>query len=128
MANGNLSIQGLTPRVDPVSAIPGVNAVLPGQNGQQRGNVPEGERQQPALRPEDFSNEELIEIAEGFGGVLTAINRGISIEIDTSTNRVITQIVDQETQQVIRQVPPEELLAAAQRIADVVGLIIDEER
>jgi pantoate kinase len=82
----------------------------------------------PTLRAEDFSPSELREVATAFADVVGLVNRDLRIQIDESTGRVVTQIVDGETNEIVRQLPPEALLDVARRVADLVGLLLDEER
>jgi flagellar protein FlaG len=81
----------------------------------------------PELRVEDFTAGELREVATAFGDVVSLVNRDLRISVDESTGRIVTQIVDSETKEVVRQLPPEALLDVARRVADLVGLLLDEE-
>lgn len=80
------------------------------------------------LQLEDFEPAELREVAAAFGDVVSVLNRDLRVQIDEATGRIVTQIVDGRTNEVLRQLPPEALLSVARRVADLVGLIIDEER
>ena len=79
------------------------------------------------LRAEDFSQEELIEIANAFGEAATLANRGVRITIDSSTQQVVTQVIDRNTDEVVRQIPPQELLDISQRLRTFVGTLLDEQ-
>lgn len=82
----------------------------------------------PELQLSDFSADQLRDVATAFGDVVSLVNRDLRILVDESTGRIVTQIVDGETNEVVRQLPPEALLDVARRVADLVGLLLDEER
>ena len=46
---------------------------------------------------------------------------------DERTGRFVCQIMDEDNKEVIRQIPPEEALAIAARMEEMVGLIFDRE-
>lgn len=46
---------------------------------------------------------------------------------DERTGRFVCQLLDEETKEVIRQIPPEEVLALAAKLEEMVGLIFDRE-
>ena len=81
----------------------------------------------PELEATDFTPDELREVASAFGEVVSLVNRDLRISIDETTGRVVTQILDGDTNEVVRQLPPEALLDVARRVADLVGLLINEE-
>jgi len=125
MPDGNLI-------TDPVPiAVRPAEVRTPGPVPVERGSVPlaavPGRAPSPALRVEDFTAGELREVATAFSDVVSVVNRDLRILIDESTGRVVTQIVDSETNEVVRQLPPEALLDVARRVADLVGLLLDEE-
>lgn len=122
MASGNLSIQPVQSRLTPPAA-------QSAQAQAQRPNalqLPEGSAD-GALRAEDFTREQIAGVAEAFGDVVSIVNRGIRVEVDTSSHQVITQIIDRNTDEVIRQIPPEELLKVSKRLQQFIGNILDEQ-
>jgi flagellar protein FlaG len=122
MADGNLSVQGVQ-----------AGHVAPESAQQPHGSKPEvsqpvrSPHHEPALREEDFSPEQLRNIASAFGQAVGLINHGISVRVDDSSNRVITQVVNTDTGEVIRQVPPQEMLEIAHRLRQFVGTLFDLE-
>ena len=130
MATGNVPVQalrGAAQRTEPI-AIPDVRP-------------PEGARPQEAPEPainllgetgqtpavEDFSPEQIREIASALGDAVGILNRGLRIQIDDSSKRVITQVIDRNTDEVVRQIPPQELLDIGQRLRTFVGTLFDEQ-
>jgi flagellar protein FlaG len=91
--------------------------------------VPDAKRQSNAETNtlEEYSNEQLREIAGAFGEAVGLINKGVRVKIDESSHRVITQIVDRDTDEVIRQIPPDELLEVSRRLRAFVGTLLDLE-
>ena len=57
--------------------------------------------------------------------LLAPMGYRVSFAVDERTGRVICRIMDQETGEVLRQVPPEEMLALAARLDEMIGLIFD---
>jgi len=129
MAGGNIQFQpgrGAQGPVDPSQAAarrPSLQETLPENAAQQ----PRG--QEPAargVRAEEFSPEQLREVASAFGEAVTLINRGVRFRIDDQSEQIITQVVDRDTDEVIRQIPPQELLDISQRLRDFIGMLIDQ--
>lgn len=87
----------------------------------------QGTPRTPELTLDEFSEDQLRDVASAFGDVVSLVNRDLRIIIDESTGRIVTQIVDGDTNEVVRQLPPEALLDVARRVADLVGLLVDEE-
>ena len=48
----------------------------------------------------------------------SALNTGVSFNVDNSSGTLVIRIVDNNTQQLIRQIPSEQLLASAQIISN----------
>lgn len=71
--------------------------------------------------------EELHSIAESFGQVVSAVNKGISIRIDEKADMFVTEIVNKETNEVIKQIPPEQLVRLAGRLREFLGILLDIE-
>mgnify|MGYP002619717268 CR=1 FL=1 len=134
MADGN-EINGIPAAVTrvpeirlaaPVAAVPVAAAPSPVQTALPNGFA-ESFARVPELKAEDFTPDELREVASAFGEVVSLVNRELRISVDESTGRVVTQILDSDTNEVVRQLPPEALLDVARRVADLVGLLINEE-
>lgn len=58
-------------------------------------------------------------------------NRSLQFSVDDSTGKMLVRVYDAETDELIRQFPPDELLALAERIQDVLaddsmGLMLQE--
>ena len=57
---------------------------------------------------------------------LKSSSAGLEFKVDSSSKRVVVRIVDSETGQVIRQIPTEEMLAIAQSLERVPGVLIEQ--
>ncbi len=80
-----------------------------------------------ALVAEEFSPEQIREIAGAFGEAVGIINKGLRFEIDEESHQVITQVIDRETDEVVRQIPPQELLDISDRLRSFVGTLLDQQ-
>lgn len=122
MATGNLPVQGV--REGSASAASGVRTPRPFE---QPSKPPAIERPSQTFQVEEFTQEDLREVASAFGEAIGIINRGLRFRIDESSNQVITQVIDRNTDEVIRQIPPQELLDISQRLRSFVGALLDQE-
>lgn len=137
MAGGNVNIGAVSGQ----SAVrdPGATALRPNresavvveQPGTQARVAPpateQGTSRDEAQVVEEFSADQLRDIANAFGEAVGLINKGVRVEIDESSKQIITQIVDRDTDEVIRQIPPEELLEVSRRLKAFVGTLLDLE-
>ena len=57
---------------------------------------------------------------------LKSSSAGLEFKVDSDSKRVVVRIVDSETGQVIRQIPTEEMLAIAQSLERVPGVLIEQ--
>ena len=65
-------------------------------------------------------------IAEELNKSMAVLNSRVSFSIDEVTNSTVIKVIDNDTGDVIRQVPPEIMLNLLQRMAEMVGLLLDE--
>jgi len=54
------------------------------------------------------------------------LRRDLQFRVDESSERVVVTVVDPESGRVIRQIPSEEMLAVAQRLEQMQGLLVNE--
>jgi flagellar protein FlaG len=73
-----------------------------------------------------ISQEEINKILDEINKFISLFNTRITFEVDDITGRIILKIVEMGSDKVIRQIPPEELLKVSRKIAELIGLIIDE--
>jgi len=130
MAGGNLNLQGVNPQsLNPSSNAARSAQVLSAGQGEdvrlRREQEEQPASQERALRAEEFTREELREIADSFGEAVGLLNRGVRIQVDEDSNRFITQVIDRESDEVIRQIPPQELLEISSRLRRFVGALLD---
>lgn len=50
----------------------------------------------------------------------------LHFSLHKETDRLVVRVVDTETDEVIREIPPEEVLDAAAKLRDLIGLLLDE--
>ncbi len=121
--NSELNVTGTPEAVTPVTPIAAPareRPVAPRPETAAQETIP-----QPPV--EEFTKSELRQIASALGDAATIFNRAVRFEIDESTDQLITKIINKETNEVIRQIPPEELIRAAARLRDFIGLLFDIE-
>ncbi|GHE21059.1 flagellar protein FlaG [Halomonas urumqiensis] len=68
---------------------------------------------------------ELIEPVQRINEVMRPY--GLQFELSEFEKRVVTRIVDRDSGEVIRQIPAEEVLAVAERLAEVQGRLVNLE-
>ena len=54
------------------------------------------------------------------------INNGLEFSLDDDSERMVVRVVDTTTKEVIRQIPSEEMLAIAQALDKIQGLLIKQ--
>ncbi len=54
-------------------------------------------------------------------------HREIHLSLDDESGDVIVQVVDSQSEEVVRQIPPEHVLELRDRLAEMKGLLINEE-
>jgi flagellar protein FlaG len=59
--------------------------------------------------------------------VVQAAARDIEFSVDKTSGEMVVKVVDRATKQVIRQIPSEEMLAIAQSIDKLQGLLVKQE-
>lgn len=87
--------------------------------------VPREQRPEPKEEAK-VSQESIREAVEELNQVMRGISSRLDFEIYDATDDLFVRVIDRRTNQVIRQMPPQELLDVRARIADAVGLILDE--
>jgi flagellar protein FlaG len=90
----------------------------------------EVEKQQPVQQqmPAE-SGQELEETVEELNQMVQSVRRNLQFSIDKESGRTVIKVIDSDSEEVIRQIPPEEVLALARRLVDMVeepGVIIQE--
>ncbi|MFW6138231.1 MAG: flagellar protein FlaG, partial [Spirochaetota bacterium] len=55
-------------------------------------------------------------------------NRRLEFEVDDKTNMIVVKVIDTRTDKVIKEIPPEQIVRLAQKIQEMIGLLVDEQR
>ena len=76
--------------------------------------------------PVALSRTALAESVADLNEYVRPFNTRLSFSVDEGSGQTIIRISDRETGEVIREVPPSELLQLAARLAELVGLTVDE--
>ncbi|OQC24905.1 MAG: flagellar protein FlaG [Deltaproteobacteria bacterium ADurb.Bin072] len=58
---------------------------------------------------------------------LNIMNRSIQFSIDESSRDIVVRVVDKDTGEVIREVPPESIQKLREKMAELTGLLVEEE-
>ncbi len=74
-------------------------------------------------KAQDKVREAVEALADNVQGL---VDRQLEIRYSEEHSRFVVKILDAKTGEVIREIPPEQLLDAATRIAEIRGLIFDE--
>jgi flagellar protein FlaG len=80
-----------------------------------------------ALQKEKRSAEEIKKDLEGINNQLRIANRSIQFSIDEGSHDIVVRVVDKESGEVIREVPPESVIRLRERMAEISGLLVEEE-
>lgn len=57
--------------------------------------------------------------------LFAAENRGLRFEVDEPTQRVVVKVLNQDDETVVRQFPPDEFLAASERLRELRSVLVD---
>ena len=79
------------------------------------------------LQKETRSTEEVRKDLDVINTQLKIMNRSIQFSVDDDTHDIVVSLVDKESGKVIRQLPPESVLRLREHMAEVSGLIVEEE-
>lgn len=79
------------------------------------------------FKNETRSAEELKKDLEAINNQLKSMNRSIQFSIDESTHDIVVQVVDKENGEVIRELPPESVIRLREHMAEISGLLVEEE-
>ena len=79
-----------------------------------------------ALSPEKL--KELVkETTDSLNEMSTLLKYGIRFAYDDKVSEMLVNVIEKDTNRVIRQVPSKEILAMRAKMAEMVGLLVDQE-
>lgn len=79
---------------------------------------------QPKPLPQPRTRADLEQFLADLQKVLSPLSRSLQFSIDERSGRTIVRVIDRATREVIRQIPSEEILALADRMDKVQGLLL----
>ncbi|WP_077307537.1 flagellar protein FlaG [Terribacillus halophilus] len=74
----------------------------------------------------DFNKSEIEKKVETMNQVLESAHTNLKFELHEELERYYVAVVDSETQEVIKEIPPKKLLDAYAKMAEFMGLLVDE--
>jgi len=80
-----------------------------------------------ALQKDTRTAEEIRKDLEGINNQLRIANRSIQFSIDEGSHDIVVRVVDKESGEVIREVPPESVIRLREHMAEISGLLVEEE-
>jgi len=106
------------------------SAALPQQPPAERGDTAElgaaGSVAGVHVPANQVSEQRLEQAIEDLSKGIDLLQRQLHFRLHKETGRLMVLVVNRETDEVIRQVPPEEVLDAAAKLRELIGLLIDE--
>ena len=86
-----------------------------------------GQTDQPLVEPDNGAAEALHSAIQQVKAVVEAASgRQLAFNTDERSRELLVQVKDMSTGEVIRQIPSKEILAMRDRIADLVGMMLDK--
>ncbi|HMM70914.1 MAG TPA: flagellar protein FlaG [Rhodocyclaceae bacterium] len=106
-------------KLPPVASYAGAAPAAPGLAvGGHEGGAAAQSRPQPKTRAD------LEQFLADLQKVLSPLSRSLQFSIDDRSGRTIVRVIDRSTREVIRQIPSEEILALADRMDKIQGLLL----
>lgn len=80
-----------------------------------------------AVQKEKPTAEETVKVVEEINSRLSMQNRSIRFSVDDGTHDIVVRVVDKKSGEVIKELPPESELKLRERMAELSGLMVEEE-
>lgn len=80
-----------------------------------------------ALEKKTQSAEEIRKDLDVINTQLKMMNRSIQFSIDDATHDIVVKVIDKESGKVIKELPPESSIRLREHMAEISGLIVEEE-
>ncbi len=77
------------------------------------------------LSPEQLK-EQVKETTDSLNEMSSLLKYGIKFAYDDKVSEMLVNVIEKETNRVIRQIPSKEILAMRARMAEMVGLLVDQ--
>ncbi|MCC5810652.1 MAG: flagellar protein FlaG [Ectothiorhodospiraceae bacterium] len=85
-----------------------------------RESRPEGAERIEPIRAEDVDSA-----VRDINEFVQSVQRDLRFSVDENSGRTIITVLDSQTEEVVRQIPPEKLVAAAENIEHLRGLLFE---
>lgn len=80
--------------------------------------------------PIDLKNEEVRETVDSYieeiNEVIAHFNTKVQFAKDNDTGKTVIKIIDRDTDKTIKMIPPEVFLKVAAKMAEMIGILVDE--
>ncbi|MCX7984307.1 MAG: flagellar protein FlaG [Bacteroidetes bacterium] len=83
-------------------------------------------QQRKSVATKQLRKEELAAVVEELNKAMQVVGTTLAFTIDEHTKKTVVKVLNAQTGEVIRQIPPEEMLKVSQRIAELMGILIDQ--
>lgn len=77
-------------------------------------------------KPSEPTAEQVKDAAEEVQKAVSPVAQELLFSVDRDTGKTVVKVMDTETQKVIRQIPSEEMLAMAQQLDKLHGLLVKQ--
>lgn len=121
-----MSVQSISGQGTPLPTIPlnnglGKSSTIPSGNTTES-SQPEAQSglQQPP------SAQKLQDAVKSMNDFVDGINSSLKFSVDDKSGQTVVKVIDDETKEVIKQIPSEEVLAMAQAVDKLKGLLVQQ--
>lgn len=122
VANLRLVLPQPTNSAEPAAAPAGIAGAPPGK-AMPVGGSP----MPPGSGSGEVDQAELAEAVSRISEFVQTVQRDLSFSIDDQTGRTVIKVIDSATKELVRQIPSEEVLAIAQSLEDMTGVLFQAE-
>jgi len=87
---------------------------------------PPEQKETKALSAEKMK-EMVKETTDSLNEMSSLLKYGIKFAYDDKVSEMLVNVIDKDTNRIVRQIPPKEILAMRAKMAEMVGLLVDQE-
>lgn len=121
-----MSVQSISGQGTPLPTIP-LNNDLGRSNSIPSGNTTESsETQAQSGLQQKPSPQKLQDAVKSMNDFVDGINSSLKFSVDDKSGQTVVKVIDDETKEVIKQIPSEEVLAMAQAVDKLKGLLVQQ--
>lgn len=106
---------GGTPPAKPVATTPRKEERADTESSQMK--LPKGQ----------LSAEQVKKTVDELNDAMEQVGTSLTFSVDKDTGRTVVKVVDRKTGEIVRQIPSEEMVRLSQRIAQLMGVLFDDE-